>query len=120
MRLRSPVPALSIAGGPYPMQAHVVCIDGRGTAASRASTPLGSPVPERLHASGNLRGGPIGTPAYTRRMGATAMRNVITVVLPTIDDVLAAIPDGVVSDEPDLRARLRLALLNTQISADAD
>ncbi|HET9083370.1 MAG TPA: helix-turn-helix domain-containing protein [Candidatus Limnocylindrales bacterium] len=53
-------------------------------------------------------------------MAATAARNVITVVLPSMDDVLAAIPAGLVSDEPDLRARLRLALLNTQVSADAD
>ena len=53
-------------------------------------------------------------------MGATAARNVITVVLPSMDDVLAAIPAGLLSDEPDLRARLRLALLNTQVSADAD
>jgi hypothetical protein len=53
-------------------------------------------------------------------MGATATRNVITVVLPTIDDVLAAIPPGLVSDEAELRTRLRLALLNTRVSADAD
>ena len=59
-------------------------------------------------------------PPYTRAMGATATRNVITVVLPTMDDVLAAIPAGIASEDPELRARLRLALLNTQVSADAD
>ena len=51
-------------------------------------------------------------------MAATAARNVITVVLPSMDDVLASIPAGLISDEPDLPARLRLALLNTQVSAD--
>ena len=53
-------------------------------------------------------------------MGAIASRNVITVVLPTMDDVLGAIPGGLDTEEPEFRARLRLALLNTQVSADAD
>src|SRR4029078_7442173 len=90
------------------------------TAPLRTSTPLGSCVAERLHGSGNLRGRPIGMPPYTRSMGATASRNVITVVLPNMDDVLAAIPAGIASEDPELRARLRLALLNTQVSGGAE
>ena len=53
-------------------------------------------------------------------MGTIAPRNVITVVLPEIEDVISAVPAGLAADETDLYARVRLAFLSTHVTADAD
>src|SRR6478736_2125958 len=46
-------------------------------------------------------------------------RNVITDVLPDIDAVIAALPDGLVDAPEELRARVELAYLSTYVDADA-
>ena len=46
-------------------------------------------------------------------------RNVITDVLPDIDAVIAALPDGLVDAPEELRARVELAYLTTYVDADA-
>src|SRR6187401_1813482 len=47
-------------------------------------------------------------------------RNVITDVLPDVDAVVAALPDGLVDSSEELRARVELAYLMTYVDADAD
>src|SRR4249919_170750 len=46
-------------------------------------------------------------------------RNVITDVLPDVDAVVAALPDGLVDTPHELRARVELAYLTTYVDADA-
>ncbi len=50
---------------------------------------------------------------------ARPTRNVITLVLPEIDAVVEAMPDALVEERSELRARVRLAYLTTHVSADA-
>jgi hypothetical protein len=52
-------------------------------------------------------------------MGAGVARNVITVVGPRLDEVMAAIPPELVGDD-GLEERVRLALLSTQVPAGPD
>ena len=51
-------------------------------------------------------------------MGLDVARNVITVVLPDLEEILAGIPQEF-ADEDELPARIRLAFLNTHVSAGA-
>src|SRR3954471_14472552 len=51
-------------------------------------------------------------------MGLDVARNVITVVLPDLDEIVAGLPDEF-ADEDELPSRIRLAFLNTHVSASA-
>ena len=53
-------------------------------------------------------------------MASVAVPNIVSVVLPDIQDVVAAIPRDLADDEDELLARVRLAFLNTHVSADID
>jgi hypothetical protein len=52
-------------------------------------------------------------------MASVAPHNVITAVLPEIQDVVAAVSRDLATDEDELLARVRLAFLNTHVTADA-
>jgi hypothetical protein len=52
-------------------------------------------------------------------VGLDLARNVITVVLPDLEEIVAGIPEEF-ADEDELPARIRLAFLNTHVSAGAD
>ncbi len=53
-------------------------------------------------------------------MGTTTTRNVITLVLPEIETVVAALAADLADSQDELRARVRLAYLSTMVAADAD
>ena len=53
-------------------------------------------------------------------MGSTTTRNVITDVLPEIETVIAALAASPADSQDELRARVRLAYLSTNVAADAD
>ena len=91
----------------------------RNGAAEPIAIPGKSASP-RLRGYGNGALGPAEPGAYTARVGTTAPRNVITAVLPDVEDVIAAVPAGLVADERHLHARVRLAFLSTHVAADAD
>jgi hypothetical protein len=56
---------------------------------------------------------------YTGDVGTGAAPNVITLVLPQLDEVLAAIPPDFAGEE-GLEERARIAFLSTQVSANPD
>ena len=53
-------------------------------------------------------------------MASAAPRNIVNVVLPDIQDVVASLPRDLADDEDELLARVRLAFLNTHVTADID
>jgi PucR C-terminal helix-turn-helix domain len=53
-------------------------------------------------------------------VGSTTTRNVITDVLPEIETVIAALAASPADSQDELRARVRLAYLSTNVAADAD
>ena len=53
-------------------------------------------------------------------MASVPPPNIISVVLPDIEDVVAALPRGLADDEDELLARVRLAFLNTHVTAEID
>ena len=52
-------------------------------------------------------------------MGTKTRRTATDLALPEVDAVIAALPADLVDSESDLRARVRLARLNTEVGADA-
>ena len=52
-------------------------------------------------------------------MGTKTRRSASDLALPEVDEVIAALPADLVDSESELRARVRLARLNTEVGADA-
>ena len=57
---------------------------------------------------------------YTPPVAPVDPPNIVRVVLPDIQDVVALLPRDLADDENELLARSRLAFLNTQVTADID
>ena len=53
-------------------------------------------------------------------MGTTTARNAITLVLPEIESVIAALAADLADSQDELRARVHLAYLSTMVAADSD
>ena len=53
-------------------------------------------------------------------VGTTTARNAITLVLPEIETVIAALAADLADSQDELRARVRLAYLSTMVAADSD
>ena len=53
-------------------------------------------------------------------VGTTTARNAITLVLPEIESVIAALAADLADSQDELRARVRLAYLSTMVAADSD
>ena len=53
-------------------------------------------------------------------MASVRPPNIVSVVLPDIQDVVAALPRDLADDEDELLARVRLAFLNTHVTAEID
>jgi hypothetical protein len=53
-------------------------------------------------------------------VASAAPRNIVNVVLPDIQDVVASLPRDLADDEDELLSRVRLAFLNTYATAAID
>ena len=53
-------------------------------------------------------------------MASVAQPNIVSVVLPDIQDVVASLPRDLADDEDELLARVRLMFLNTHVTAQID